>query len=270
VDLTGLEILLLSDTFKITELDINRTGIPPVMDWTRVFQALGRLSKLRQHRVHLGRHEARLLGLALCKIPSLQILDLAGNDLGSAGLVQLAPPLYHNTSIKELDVSYNSFNGMESAELLRDILRHNKIIITLDLSWNTFGQTTGASECIADGLGSNSTLLKIYLPHCALGDGGISTLAQTLGFRNTTLQKLTLHWNAITFTGVGVFLEAMEQSSRRITDIELDKNPIGNEGASLLARSLGNNALPNLTRLSPLNCDIAGVGSGAKHFVAAA
>jgi hypothetical protein len=33
----------------------------------------------------------------------------------------------------------------------------------LDLSENGFGKTTGAVECIADGLGSNSTLLKIDL-----------------------------------------------------------------------------------------------------------
>jgi hypothetical protein len=48
----------------------------------------------------------------------------------------------------------------------------------------------------------------------------------------------------------------MEQGSHHITDLKLDLNPIGNEGASLLARSLGNNALPKLTRLSLLNCGI--------------
>jgi hypothetical protein len=83
-----------------------------------------------------------------------------------------------------------------------------------------------------------------------LGDDSISNLAQTLGSRNTTLQKLTVDDNKITFTGVGVLLEAMEQSSHCITDLDLQRNPIGNEGASLLANSLGNNALPNLTRLS--------------------
>jgi hypothetical protein len=48
----------------------------------------------------------------------------------------------------------------------------------------------------------------------------------------------------------------MDQSSHHITDLELQHNSIGNEGASLLARSLGNNALPHLTRLSISNCDI--------------
>jgi hypothetical protein len=39
------------------------------------------------------------------------------------------------------------------------------------------------------------------------------------------------------------------------TDLDLQFNPIGNEGASLLARSLGNNAQPNLTSLSLSGCN---------------
>jgi hypothetical protein len=98
--------------------------------------------------------------------------------------------------------------------------------------------------------------LKIDLSSCALGDAGVSTLAQTLGSRNTTLQKLSLDHNSITSTGVGVLLETMEQSSHHITDLGLQRNYIGNEGAGLLARSLGNNALPNLTRLCLSYCGI--------------
>jgi hypothetical protein len=164
--------------------------------------------------------------------------------------------LYDNTSIKLLDVSGNDLNDMHSARLLRDILRRNKTLTALNLSWNNnFGETTGAAECIADGLGSNSTLLKIDLSGCALGDGGISTLAQRLVSQNTTLRKLTLDYNSITSTGAGVLLEAMEHSRHHITDLDLSRNPIRNEGTSLLARSLGNNALPNLTRLSLSDCE---------------
>jgi hypothetical protein len=50
-----------------------------------------------------------------------------------------------------------------------------------------------------------------------------------------------------------------QQHSRRdshITDLELQHNPIGNEGAIRLARSLGNNTLPNLTGLSLCSCGI--------------
>jgi hypothetical protein len=89
VDLTGLETLLLSETSKITELDIHRLGGPRIMGLTHVLLALGRLTKLRLRGVVLVRHEARLLQMALCNIPSLQSLDLAYNHLESTELAEL-------------------------------------------------------------------------------------------------------------------------------------------------------------------------------------
>jgi Ran GTPase-activating protein (RanGAP) involved in mRNA processing and transport len=255
VDLTGLETVLLSDTSKITELEICGTSRrQPITGFQRFLQALARhpaLTKLGLSDCPLGLDELRLLGMVVCNIPSLHTLDLKCNNLGSIELAELAPALYRNTSIKVLDIKRNSLDDMESAEIIRNIIRRNKTITTLDLSGNEgLGESTGAVDRIADGLGSNSTLLKINLSICHLEDEDASMLAQTLGSRNTTLQKLTLAYNAITSTGVGVLLEAMGQGSHHITDLDLCQNRIGNEGASLLARSLKNNALPNLTRLS--------------------
>jgi Ran GTPase-activating protein (RanGAP) involved in mRNA processing and transport len=259
-DLTGLETLLLSDTSSITEHDIHRYNVGPrIIGLPHVLQALARhptLTKLRLRRCPLDRGNARLLQTALCNIRSLQSLDLSYNTLGSTGLAELAPALYHNTSIKVLDISWNRLDDMESAEILRDILCSNKTMTALDLSYNRFGLTIGAVACIADGLDSNSTLLKIDLSMCALGDVGVSTLAQTLGSWNTTLHKLSLLHNFTTSTGVGVLHETTERNSHHITDLELDENIIGDEGASPLARYLGNDALPNLTRLSLSNCEI--------------
>jgi hypothetical protein len=257
VDLTGLDTLLLSETSKITELDIRGCNVVPIVGLTRTLQALQRrpaLTKLGLDGCRLSRDDARQLGIVLCNTPSLQSLDLANNYLGSAELAELAPALYRNTSIKVLNMSKNNLIDMESARLICGIIRSNKTITTLDLSINPFGRTTGALECIAEGLGSNSTLMEIRLLACALIDRGVSTLAQTPGSRNTTLQKLKLGWNGITSTGIGVLVEMMEQNSHHITDLDLRHNPIGIEGASLIARSLGNNALPNLTRLSLYNC----------------
>jgi Ran GTPase-activating protein (RanGAP) involved in mRNA processing and transport len=264
VDLTGLETVLQSETSKITELDIERLyGSLPTVDLTPVLQALARrrtLTKLSLRCFPLGRDEARLLRLALFNIPSLQSLVLADRTLGRAALEELAPALCCNTSIKVLDLSSNGLNDMESADLLRDILRRNKTTTTLNLSGNTFGNMPGAVDCLADELGSNSTLLKIDLSYCALKDSGVSILAQTLGLQNATLQKLTLDNNSIKSMGFGVLLGAIEQNSHHITDLELQRNPIGNKGASLLARSLANTALPNLKRLSLSYCNVGNDG----------
>ena len=118
-----------------------------MMGLASVLRALAlrpKLIKLGLHGFRLGRDEARLFRKALCSIPSLQSLDLAGNDLEPAYLRVLAPALYYNTSIKVLDVSANTLKDMESAELLRSILHRIKTITTLNLSSNIFGQTTGA------------------------------------------------------------------------------------------------------------------------------
>jgi hypothetical protein len=262
VYLTGLETLLLSDTSKITELDIDGSCLNlPIMGLTSVLCALARhpaLTNLGLRGFTLGRDEVRLLQLVLSNIPSLQNLDLSCTDLGSAELAELAPALYHNTSIKVLKLRGNNLIDMESAVIFRHILRSNKSMTALDLSRNKFGRTTGAGECIADGLGSNSTLLKIDLSRCKVSDEDVSFLAQNLGSRNTTLQELNLNDNnSISSNGVGLLLGTMEQ----ITDLDLGyNNRIGKEGASLLATALGNNALPNLTRLSLYLCIIGDDG----------
>jgi Ran GTPase-activating protein (RanGAP) involved in mRNA processing and transport len=132
---------------------------------------------------------------------------------------------------------------------------------TLEMSRNTWGITPSAVQCIADGLGSNSTLLKIDLSHSRLNIGVGSIPAQTLGSRNTTLQKLRLLANSISSTGVSVLLETMERgNNQHITDLELRSNFIRNEGVIFIARPLENNALPNLTRISLSNCDIGDDG----------
>jgi hypothetical protein len=161
VDLTGLEAVLLSDDSKITELEIHdeeeRGPVTP-FGLTNVLRALGRhpaLTKLRLKDILLGRDEARLLRMILCNNPSLESLDLVRNNLGSAGLSEIAPALCRNKSIKVLDISANMLGDMESVRLLRDMLRLNKNMTTLNLTGNEFGRSI---ECIADGLGSNSTL----------------------------------------------------------------------------------------------------------------
>jgi CheY-specific phosphatase CheX len=96
-------------------------------------------------------------------------------------------------------------------------------------------------------MGSNSTLLKIDLSKSELRYDTVSILAQALGSRNKALQKLALGKNNIPSMGVGVLLGMVYH----VRDIDLQSNyTIVNMGASQLASSLGNNALPNLTRLS--------------------
>jgi Leucine-rich repeat (LRR) protein len=167
VNLTGLETVLLSDNSKITELEIvQRYGGRPLLGLTHVLQALGRrptLTKLRLRGFPLGHDEVRQLGMVLRNTPSLQTLALTFGALGSAELAELSPAVHHNTSIKALDISANKLIDLESTGLLRGIIRCNTTLTSIDLTGNQFGRTTGAVGRIAEGLGSNSTLLNIDL-----------------------------------------------------------------------------------------------------------
>jgi hypothetical protein len=186
VDLTGLATALQSDTSKIKELEIYKyyKGQPIIMGLAQMLRALARrpaLTKLRLIDLRLGPDAARLLRMVLCKNPSLESLDLARNGLGSAGLAELAPSLYRNTSIKVLDISHNNLFDMESAGILRDIIRSNKTITALALSKNTFGRTTGAVEyCRGAGQQLNATEdrpFRLCLARCPhLNSGGNSRL----------------------------------------------------------------------------------------------
>jgi hypothetical protein len=85
----------------------------PITGLTPVLRALGyrpSLTKLVLRCCPLGRVKLRLLRLALCNTPSLQSLVLRRGTLVDTGFAELAPALYHNTSIKVLDMSSNRFN----------------------------------------------------------------------------------------------------------------------------------------------------------------
>jgi Ran GTPase-activating protein (RanGAP) involved in mRNA processing and transport len=82
----------------------------------------------------------------------------------------------------------------------------------------------------------------------------------SLGYRNTTLHEVTLVGNHITSTGVGVLLEAMEQSSHHITYLDLQYNRICNEGAIFLAMALANYTLSSLASLLLSDCGISDDG----------
>jgi hypothetical protein len=88
------------------------------MRLTHVLQALAcrpMLTKLELRSSSLSRGEARELGMALCNIRSLQLFVLTYGTQERGQLAELAPALYHNTSIKVLDISDNNLNDRESS-----------------------------------------------------------------------------------------------------------------------------------------------------------
>jgi Ran GTPase-activating protein (RanGAP) involved in mRNA processing and transport len=256
--LSGLEVLLRSQDSKVKELILEQVstatvGLHPVL------QELGhntRVTKLTIRKSTWSRENAHQLQAALRQNTALQYLNLTSSALESAGLAEIAPVLYRNTSIKTLDLSDNGLDDIESANLLRELLRRNKSITSLCIGSNAFGRNAAATRSILEGVRCNTALQQLDLLRCDLDDRGVSILANALAIRNAGMLELDLGWNGITSVGVRALVEDNMEAVKTLTKLCLTHNPVRSEGATIMADALGRNAIPNLKRLHLRVCQI--------------
>jgi Ran GTPase-activating protein (RanGAP) involved in mRNA processing and transport len=263
--LSGLEVLLRSQYSKVKELILERiitrtVGLHPVM---RELARNNTVTNLVLRYCVLSRENVQELKSMLRRNTALESLDLESSDLGSAGLAEIAPVLYRNTSIKALDLTGNGLHNIESANVLRELIRRNKTITSLCIACNAFGRNAANIRSIAEGVRSNTTLQQLDLRWCRLCDQGISTLANALGSRNASILELNLRSNVITSVGVRALVGDNAEAVKTLTKLCLDYNRIGNEGATILAYALGRNAMPSLKRLGLDWCGIDNDGFAA-------
>jgi Ran GTPase-activating protein (RanGAP) involved in mRNA processing and transport len=202
----------------------------------------------------LSRKNVQQLKAVLRQNTVLESLELTLCGLGSAGLAEIAPVLYRNTSIKVLDLIGNGLDDIESANVLRELIRRNKTITSLCIACNAFGCNAAAVRSIADGVRHNTTLHQLDLRFCGLDDQGISVLANALAVRNDSTLDLNLEYNEITSVGVRTLVDDSVEAVETITKLCLSSNPIRSEGATILADALGRNAVPSLKRLHLASC----------------
>jgi Ran GTPase-activating protein (RanGAP) involved in mRNA processing and transport len=135
------------------------------------------------------------------------------------------------------------------------LIRRNKTIISLYLAGNAFGRNAAATRSILEGVRSNTALQKLNLAACRLDDLGIAVLASALTIRNASMLELDLRCNKITSVGVRALVDDNAQAVKILTKLCLANNPIGSEGATILADALGRNAMSSLKRLNLCRCD---------------
>jgi Ran GTPase-activating protein (RanGAP) involved in mRNA processing and transport len=204
----------------------------------------------------LSRENVQQLKSMLQRNRALESLDLASSDLKSAGLAEIAPALYRNTSIKDLVLADNGLDGIESANVLRELIRRNKTVTRLFICYNCFGESLAAVRSIADGVSRNRTLKLLDLSGCGLDDQGISVLANALASRNASILELNLSSNNFTSVGVRALVDDNIEAVKILTKLCLSDNPIRREGATILADSLCRNAMPSLKQLDLFCCHI--------------
>jgi nitroreductase len=246
--LSRLEVLLRSQNSKVKELDFERVDIRTV-GLHPVLRELGRNTTVTNLAIHdsvLSPENVQQVKSMLRENTALQSLDLTSSALGSAGLAEIAPALYRNTSIKTLDLSSNGLDDVESANVLRELLRRNKTISFICLAKNAFGRNAAATRSILQGVYSNTVLQHLDLHDCKLDDQGISILANALLTRNASIVEPLLPDNEITSVGVRALFDGNVAAMNTLAKLCLVVNPVRSEGATILADALGRNAMPAL------------------------
>jgi Leucine-rich repeat (LRR) protein len=256
--LSGLEVLLRSQDSKVKELVLEKVDTHAVGLYA-VLRELGcntTVTNLTIRDSVLGRDYVQQLKAVVRRNTALQHLVLRGNRLRSEGLAEIAPVLYRNPSIKSLDLSHNGLDDIESANLLRELIRRNKTITSLCFAGSPFGSNSAAARIILEGVRSNTALQQLDLGECDQGDHGILILANALAIRNTSILELDLHCNEITSVGVRALVNDNVEVVKTLTKLRLSSNPIRCEGATILADALGRNAMPSLKQLQLDSCGI--------------
>eukprot|EP00930_Biecheleria_cincta_P101874 TRINITY_DN9351_c0_g1_i2.p1 TRINITY_DN9351_c0_g1~~TRINITY_DN9351_c0_g1_i2.p1 ORF type:complete len:1123 (+),score=171.64 TRINITY_DN9351_c0_g1_i2:216-3371(+) len=150
---------------------------------------------------------------ALGQNPSLKTLNLAGTGLGSAlNAMPCISHIFESKSIKTLDLSWNSFNAEDLAQLGVRVVE-KQVVKSLCLS-----------NCAAASHKNNSISPCVFFIEKLIKDQG-------------SLTSLDLSMNRIDFRGALVIEDALE-NSRSLHTLDVSSNPLGVTGLRCLLRLL--------------------------------
>jgi hypothetical protein len=140
--------------------------------------------------------------------------------------------------LQTLDFSSNSLGDVESADLLRELIRRTKTIASLCIAYNASGSNANAARSILEGVRSNTAIHHLDLRRCGLGDQAISIVANTLAIWNVTMLELDLRFNEITSVGIRALVDNVE-AVKTLTKLCLALNPSEGKGRQNSGRCFG-------------------------------
>ena len=209
--------------------DIGPRGLESLVGALARQRALGKrpLEVLNVNSNSVGAEGARLLAGALAAPGcTLRTLKVSENRLGVAGLLELARALRGNTTLRQLDVSWNLASkadytpatethedGLKCAVQYAELLGTPGCALeSLTLDGNMFGNT--GAMLVLKAIQDNATLA---LKHLSLGSSSLddaSAAHLALYVRgNTVLRSLDLTHNTITNDGAASFRDAMANNT---------------------------------------------------------
>ena len=212
------------------------------------------LEELRLYGVGIGIEDCHALCELLSSSTSLKHLDISLNDLPPEAVEFIITGLYHNTTLKRLEM-YGSHFSIQHMISLSFVLRKNHTLVSLDLG-NCNIDSDGAYQ-LANGLCTNDTLQELNLYDNPIEAVGAAVFAEMLR-TNHTIVKLHLYECNIDSDGACQLASALCTNST-LRDLHLGYNPIRFEGAAAFADMLKTNH--TLVKLCLSRCNIESDGA---------
>ncbi|XP_032172823.1 tonsoku-like protein isoform X1 [Mustela erminea] len=248
-------------SFSVGSLALRQTQLTPLLRALKLHAALRELH-LAGNR--LGDGCAAELLAALGTMPSLMLLDLSSNHLGSEGLRQLAAGLQGQTTLQnlqELDLSMNPL-GDGCGWALASILQGCPSLSTLHLQACGFGPSFFLSHQAALGSAFQDAkhLKTLSLSYNMLGPDALAHALQNLPAH--TLQRLELSSVAAGKSDSGLVEPVVRYLAKEgctLAHLSLSANHLGNKAVRDLSRCLP--CCPSLVSLDlSANPDVSCVG----------
>jgi len=209
----------------------------------------------------------RLLGRYIANSNHLEKITLSRCGITDEKMASLFSELTHCTSLKQLDLSGNSFgiNGVRSIiPLLHNSPYLSKLqverfaILNFDRNNNI---KTDCFELLVQTL-HRRPLKGRSLIELVIGSCNITNISALDRYTITNLRSLQLYNNEIGNDGCRTLSNMLQQQGSNLECLDLDRTGINDEGAALLATSLENN-----TKLKTLSMRWNNIKEGEGHLV---
>ncbi|KAI7821867.1 hypothetical protein BC939DRAFT_478060 [Gamsiella multidivaricata] len=182
------------------------------------------LSSLSLDLNEMGALGATAMAIALVSNRNLTYLYIPHNNIGEEGLIKICASLKRNTTLVGLDLELNhigSGQSIEGMKALAEVLRTNTSLRDINLSYNIL--SSEAVQELMKGVAANSTLESIVCTNCCISTEGAMAIAEVLPSARG-LQNLGLTANPdILVDGYWALAQGLSKN-RSMKGIQLDYN----------------------------------------------
>ena len=208
--------------------------------------------------------KTRPLCEALKSLTSLSKLSLVNNTMTTSDWANLGSFISSTTSLVDLNISKNDTCAVErnSFESFAAAIQTNRTITRLAVSHSKLAAEN--ARLIGEAIGLNASLREVEISSCfassAISKQFLSRLKQ-----NRLIKAVNLSKNSINVDGVRELTHMLLSDAHELEELDLSNNPLGDDGAMLVAESLRRNS--KLKRLNLSNCTITPFGAEAIYSV---